>query len=106
MTSNGTTASWQPVAGSGTVTSVSVADGSTTPIYTVTGSPITGSGTITETLINQNANLVFAGPSTGAATQPSFRSLVLADIPNLSSAYVTTVNGSSGPITIKMPLIN
>lgn len=100
LTSNGTTASWQPVSGSGTVTSVALSDGSTTPIYTVSGSPVTGSGTITETLINQSANTIFAGPTTGSASQPSFRALVANDIPSLSSSYVTTVNGSSGAITL------
>jgi trimeric autotransporter adhesin len=33
------------------------------------------------TLPNQNANLVFAGPATGAPATPTFRSLVLADLP-------------------------
>jgi hypothetical protein len=32
---------------------------------------------------------VFAGPSTGSAAQPTFRSLVAADIPSLSTTYVT-----------------
>lgn len=68
--------------GSGSVTSVALADGSTTPIYTVSGSPVTTSGTLTLTLANQSANTVFAGPTTGAATQPTFRGLVSADIPN------------------------
>lgn len=69
--------------GSGTVTSVAFADGSSTPIFTITGSPITTSGTITETLATQNANTVFAGPASGAAAQPTFRSLVAADVSGL-----------------------
>jgi hypothetical protein len=37
-----------------------------------------------------SANLVFAGPGSGAAAAPSFRSLVAADIPNLDTSKLTT----------------
>lgn len=67
--------------GSGTVTSVGLADGSTIPIFNISGSPVTTSGTLTETLKTQTANKVFAGPTTGSAAQPTFRSLVTADLP-------------------------
>ena len=69
-------------ASSGTVTSVALSDGSTSPIFTISGSPVTTSGTLTETLSTQSANLVFSGPSSGAAAQPTFRALVNTDIPN------------------------
>ncbi len=65
--------------GTGTVTSV---DMSVPDIMSVTGNPITDSGTLAVTLNNQASNLVLAGPSTGAATTPTFRSLVDADIPS------------------------
>lgn len=78
-----------PTPGTGTVTSVAFSDASTAPIYSISGSPVTASGTLTQTLSTQNANLVFAGPSSGNAAQPSFRSLVASDIPSLSSTYVT-----------------
>lgn len=42
---------------------------------------------LTFSAIAQNANVVFAGPATGGAANPTFRSLVAADIPNLSSTY-------------------
>ena len=71
---------WAPPATSGTVSSVAFSDGSATPIFSVSGSPVTSSGTLTNTLINQNANLIFAGPSTGSAAQPTFRSIVSADL--------------------------
>jgi hypothetical protein len=77
----------------GTVTSVGLADGSTKPIFTVSGSPVTGSGTLTLTLQNQNANTVFAGPASGSAAQPTFRPLVANDIPSLS--YVSSVTAST-----------
>ncbi|MFL6601839.1 MAG: hypothetical protein ACJ8R9_10955 [Steroidobacteraceae bacterium] len=65
----------------GTVTSVALSDGSSTPIYTVSGSPVTGSGTLSLTLSTQTANTVLAGPTSGSAAQPTFRAMVQADLP-------------------------
>ena len=65
--------------GTGTVTSVGL---SLPAIFTVTGSPVTSAGTFSASLANQNANLIFAGPNTGGAAAPTFRSLVAADLPN------------------------
>ena len=78
----------------GTVTSIGVS----TPgvLYTVSGSPVTTSGTIIFNLINQSANTVFAGPSSGSATAPTFRSLVNADIP-LPAQTTKTTNYSMTP---------
>lgn len=68
--------------GGGTVSNVSsnnaaitVTNGSTTPVID---------------LATQNANTVLAGPTTGAAAGPTFRSLVTADIPNLSADRITS----------------
>ena len=62
----------------GTVTSVAV----TVPgEFTVAGSPITSQGTISITKAPEAANTVWAGPTTGAAAQPTFRALVSADVP-------------------------
>ena len=41
-------------------------------------------------LATETANLVLAGPSSGASATPTFRSLVVADIPSLSSLYDLT----------------
>ncbi len=71
---------------SGTVTSVGL---SLPSIFTVTGSPVTTSGTLSATLNVQAANKIFAGPTTGVSSVPTFRSLVSADIPDLSAIYVT-----------------
>lgn len=65
--------------GTGTVTSV---DLSMPGIFSVAGGPITTTGTFSVTLASQNANLVWAGPTTGIPSTPSFRSLVDADIPD------------------------
>lgn len=79
--------SWSSV-GSGTVTSVGLALPSA--LFTVTNSPVTSTGTLTGTLTTQSANLVWAGPTTGSASAPTFRSLVGADLPNPSA---TTLGG-------------
>lgn len=72
--------------GGGTVTSVGLS--LPVSVFTVTGSPVTNSGTLTGSFTTQSANTVFAGPASGSATAPTFRLLVAADIPNLSSVYV------------------
>jgi hypothetical protein len=86
-----------PASSGGTVTSVAL---SAPGIFTVSGSPVTTSGTLTFTLNTQSANLVWAGPTTGAAAAPTFRSLVAADLPNNGAnptvtASDTAVNGSA-----------
>jgi hypothetical protein len=60
--------------------------------FTVSGSPVTSSGTLTLTKANENANTVWAGPTSGAPAQPTFRTLVIGDIPDLSSIYATAAN--------------
>jgi hypothetical protein len=74
--------SWT-AAGGGTVSSVGL---SMPGIFTVTNSPVTSTGTLTATLNTQSANLIWAGPNTGSAAQPTFRSLVGADLPNPSAS--------------------
>lgn len=72
--------------GSGTVTSVDV---SVPSILTISGNPITTAGTLAFDLATQNANLVLAGPTTGSAATPTFRSLVIADIPTIPAAHTS-----------------
>jgi hypothetical protein len=98
-------ASWQtPSGGSGTVTSVGL---SAPSIFSVSGSPVTTSGTLSFGVVNQNANLVWAGPTSGGAGAPSFRALVANDIsaalaapPAIggttpAAATFTTISGTS-----------
>lgn len=73
---------WSTGGGGGAVSSVALSDGSSTPIYTISGSPVISSGTLTFTLSTETANKVFAGATSGGAAQPTFRSLVGADLPN------------------------
>ena len=80
LTTDGTTLSWGTAgAGSGTVTSVGL---SLPNIFTVTNSPVTTTGTLTGSLATQAANMVWAGPTTGADAAPTFRALVAGDLPN------------------------
>lgn len=86
LTWDAATNTWGPEpagAGSG-VTSVAMTV--PTDILSVSGSPITSSGTLAVSKVNQSANVVFAGPTTGAAAAPTFRALVTAD---LSAGMVT-----------------
>lgn len=85
--------SWTSIAGTGTVTSVGL---SLPGIFTVSGSPVTSSGTLTGTLANQSANLVWSGPTTGAAAAPTFRSLVGADLPNPGASSLGGVQSFAG----------
>ena len=87
LSTDGSNTSWVTMGGTGTVTSVAM----TVPsILSVAGSPITTSGTLAVTLATQTANIVFAGPTSGGAATPAFRSLVADDIPNISAAKITS----------------
>ncbi len=90
-------------AGSGTVTSVAM----TVPsgVFTILGSPITSSGTLQVGLVNQLANTVWCGPTSGAESVPTFRLLVSDDIPNLSASKITSgtlpvARGGTGASTL------
>ena len=48
-----------------------------------------GSGAFFNKTDTRNANIVLAGPTTGSAAAPTFRSLVTADIPTLTAAKVS-----------------
>ena len=96
----------------GTVTSVSIRNGSTSQnTLTISGGPITSSGIIDITLADaygdtknpygtKHANYVLAGPTSGNDAAPSFRALVADDIPDLSSIYLPLTGGTlSGSLT-------
>lgn len=100
---NGT--AWVPATiagggGAGTVTSVGLALPS---IFSVSGSPITGSGTLTGALATQTANLVFAGPASGAAAAPTFRVLTYSDVPSVLGLFNTGSDQITGEIEFVVP---
>jgi hypothetical protein len=70
----------------GTVTSVGLS--LPTSVFTGTGS-VTTSGTLTRTFANQNANTIFAGPTTGLPGIPAFRTLVAEDLPAHTHGNIT-----------------
>lgn len=83
--------------GGGTVTTFS--SGALSPIFTTSVANATTTPALSFSLSNQNANLVFAGPTTGAAAAPTFRSLVAADIPALPYLTGNQTITLTGPIT-------
>jgi hypothetical protein len=88
--------------GSGTVTSVNT----TVPSFlTGTGCSYTTSGTCAITLATQSANTLFAGPATGAAAAPAFRSIVAADIPLATTGAFGAVKPDGSTITISAGVI-
>jgi hypothetical protein len=78
--------------GAGSVTSISV----TAPAeITLSGSPVTSSGTIAMGWANAAANVVFAGPGSGPAATPRFRSILKSDLPS-TTVSTDQDNGWSG----------
>jgi hypothetical protein len=65
-------------AGAGTVSSVAQ---TVPPEFTIAGSPVTTTGTLAIGKSTQTANTVWAGPTSGGAAAPTFRTLVAADVP-------------------------
>jgi trimeric autotransporter adhesin len=91
--------------GSGTVTSVGF-EGDGTVLSSTESGPVTSAGVLVATLNTQNPNKILAGPTSGSTpATPTFRSLVVADIPSLpyGSGTVTSVAtagiATGGPIT-------
>jgi hypothetical protein len=83
---------WRQVGAAGTVTSF-VANPNT--IFNVANSTTTP----TLTLINQNANLFLAGPSSGAAAPPAFRAIVGTDLPIILTKNITPVSVNANVTT-------
>src|SRR3972149_5716189 len=82
--------------GGGTVTSVAL---SAVPagIFNVSGSPVTSSGTLALSMDTQSANTVLAGPTSGGAAVPAFRTLVSGDIPDLPQ-YLLLAGRAGGQV--------
>lgn len=75
-------------------------------VFDVSGGPITSNGVIDISFTSQGKNTVLASPD-GSSGLPSFRSLVLNDIPDLSSQYISEVQHDStlsGKGTVGDPL--
>jgi hypothetical protein len=81
--------------GSGTVTSVGLALPAS--LFSVSGSPVTTAGTLTAAFLDQSANTIFAGPTSGVALPPSFRALVGTDLPLPGPASLGGVESYTAP---------
>ena len=75
------------------VTSVGF-EGDGTVLSSTESGPVTGSGILSATLLTQSANLILAGPATGSAATPTFRSLVLADLPSIPWSSLANPTGN------------
>ena len=102
---------WGSPAGAGTVTSVAMTGDGVIHSSSVTGSPITNNGTLIPVLIAQTANTFLAGPSSGGAIAPTFRSIVATDVPTLnqnttgSAGSVAAANVTVGTLASGMTLV-
>lgn len=74
-----------------TPSSLSVGLTAQSNVFTVSGSPITTNGTFDLNFISTGANTFLAGPVSGSGL-PSFRVINAADIPDISSTYLTAVS--------------
>ena len=87
----------EEIEGSGSVKSVALTMPSE---FAVAGSPITVAGTLAVTKATQTENKVFAGPATGSAAAPTFRSLVAADLPLGTDAAPGALQGDGVTIVV------
>lgn len=78
--------------------------------FSVSGSPVTSAGTFVVSKVNQSANQVYAGPTSGGAAAPGFRNLVDADIPATLANHIlsnpTSTGTDSGTETLKNKTLN
>lgn len=74
-------------AGTGVGTVTSFSSGDLSPLFTTSVATATTTPALSFTISTQAANLVFAGPASGGVVAPTFRSLVAADIPDISGTY-------------------
>jgi len=73
-----------PASSSGTVTAFTA--GAFSPLFTTSVATGTSTPALSFVAVTQAANLVYASPTTGAAAAPTFRSLVVADLPTITVA--------------------
>ena len=67
----------------------SFSSGNLSPLFTTSVATSTTTPALSFTAVNQNANLVYAGPSSGASAAPTFRTLVSTDEPAITQAVKT-----------------
>ena len=96
LTTNGTGVTyWSTISGGGGGSVTSFSSGNLSPLFTTSVATPTTTPALSFTLNTQSANLVFAGPTSGVAATPTFRSLVAADLP-AGTGTVTSVGLATG----------
>lgn len=81
----------------GSVTSFS--SGNLSPLFTTSVSTATTTPALSFSLSTQTANTIFSGPTTGSAAAPTFRALVIADIPLLTESKFSFSDVTTGNST-------
>ena len=90
LTTNGTGVTyWSTISGGGGGSVTSFSSGSLSPLFTTSVATPTTTPALSFSLNTQNANTVFAGPTSGGAAAPTFRALVAADLPAGTWATLT-----------------
>jgi hypothetical protein len=88
--------------GSGTVTTFSA--GNLSELFTTSVNNASTTPALSFTAATKAANLIFAGPTTGSAAAPTFRSLVAADLPTVPTTKgglgLTTLGGANTLIKV------
>jgi hypothetical protein len=74
--------------------------------FTVSSSPVTTTGTLTVTKANETENTIYAGPATNPAAAPTFRSMVVADVPALPESKITNLVSDLAALTPLTRTIN
>lgn len=86
---------WQPISGSagGTVTTLSV--GNLSPLFTSSVATPTSTPAVTFSLSTATANTFLAGPTSGTAAGPTYRSIAGADLPTPSASTLGGVESGA-----------
>jgi hypothetical protein len=84
----GTSGSPYIISASGVGSLTSFSSGSLSPLFTTSVTNPTSTPALSFTLTSQLPNRVFAGPTSGAGSVPTFRALVQTDIPSTMTSYI------------------
>lgn len=86
-----TGSAWAPASGSGTGSVTSFSASALSPLFTTSTATPTTTPALSFSLNTQSANLIFAGPSSGAAAAPTFRALGLTDLPSTLAQFTGAI---------------
>lgn len=99
-TASGDTLTIDASGGGGSGTVINVSAGNLNPLFTTNITNPTTTPDLQFTVVNQNANLFYAGPSSGAAAAPTFRAITTTDLPAISAVRGPGCIFSNGNLTL------